>query len=374
MKIGKLFIGIFLSTVILVGKGISFPQEIVPQGESVLRGARIAVAVMPSGETDRIYIGREHEIQCLDRSLSRVIWASPVVSGAVDVGPLLLGRTLVYVSGDMSTVKGLDVVDGSTKWSATIQSAHITGNGKIVFLATSTGMGVQALNAETGKRIWKYEPGGPGSISQLVYADGKIYTDSYVLNATNGQMIKKNPSTAKVINARADTVFKTIGDGRIESVRIRTNTAEWQVTSSQNIHPITMFANDQFLFFVGYNGMPFIARTGVLQAFDIADGHKAWELPIASATSNGGLQPDPIASDHDNVYLLTAGVDSGTRLSKISAATGKQIWSHDLKGKLEGPPLVVGGVLYLTDGPDVLYEIDKGSGRVLLRVELTKKQ
>ncbi len=371
MKVSAVFIGIFLSVVLLVGKGICRSSKIAAQSIGALRGARIAMTTTPSGEIDRIYIAREHEIQCLDKGLNRVIWTSHVSAGTVDVGPIVHGGTVAYVSDDMSTVTGLNTDNGSLKWSTAIQTAHITGDNKTVFLATSTGMGVQALDAETGKRIWKYEPGGPGSIYQLVYTNGRIYTDAYVLSATNGLIVKKNASTANIIDARADTIFKVIGDGTIEAFRTRTNSVVWKAVSDRRIYPIAISVNDRFLFFVGYSGMPFIARKGFLWAFDVSDGHAAWELPIA--TGDGGLQPDPIASDYDNVYLLSPAADFSTWLSDISVVTGKQVWSHDLKGKIDGPPLVVGGVLYLTDGPDVLYEIDKRSGSVLLRDELPKE-
>lgn len=371
MKYSILLVCLFLYFCLASNVEVRAQQHPPLQHNISLRGDRIAITTNVFGHADRFYIAREHSIQCLGPHLKTAIWSVPISSGAIDEGPIVVDEAVIYVSNDMSTVTAVNANNGSLEWSRSVQTAHITGSGKTVFLTTSTGMGVEALDAQTGKTKWVYEPGGPGSIFQLQYAAGNIYTESYVLNADSGKLLATNIRSVAVLGANASSVFKAFNDGTLEDIDARSNTVRWKTLSSPHMRPVAISYSSRLLFLVEYDGMPFVAQTGKVRAFNLADGHAVWELPITA--ENRGLQPNPISVDSNSLYLLYPVGDDKTRLIDVRISDRKQVWSRDLIGQLEGPPVIVGESLYITDGPNVLYEIDKATGKVLHQVELPKE-
>jgi outer membrane protein assembly factor BamB len=343
------------------------PSIGVAESAYQLSGARIAVELNSQGEAHYIYVVSDHSIECLEEPSHRLVWKAYVPRGISDSGPVIAGKTLAYISNDISTVVALDADTGILRWSKGLQAAHITSSNTTIYLTISNGMGVQALDAVTGNRIWKYEPGGPGSIFILYYVNNVIYTDEYSLNAKNGKVINKYSPSIEDIFSTAQLRFQAESSGKLEAFKDNTNLPLWAVSFSDSLRTIALAATQEYVSIVRYDGMAFVAHAGILSEFRTTDGHVVWQIPLSASV---GLQAAPVASDGNAVYLLMPENASTTQLRAIDISSGEILWAQNFEGALDGPPVIAGAIIYITAGPKLLYEIDKASGQLLHEVSV----
>jgi outer membrane protein assembly factor BamB len=115
-------------------------------------------------------------------------------------------------------------------------------------------------------------------------------------------------------------------------------------------------------------------------AFAEKDGKELWKTALGKVRSNGGGYPGPRSSptvDGERVYVLGLNGD----LLCLEAASGKEIWRHDLRKDFDGRPggwgysesvLIDGNKLICTPGGQkaTLAALDKLTGEVLWRAKV----
>jgi len=349
------------------GQKVSFsPQE----------GFDFFVTVRGDGTADKIiYVATENStrdsIVCVDAHSGRTIWSEKTPIGTVDVGPVVVGSTVVYMGdGSYSTAYGLDAFTGHRKWTAHHKSSFLMPGAGQVYLNDYNG--VLAIDADSGKVTWTYEPGGSGSIDRMILHQGKLYTDRYVVDAQNGKLIQKlSVSQPRSFAASADSVFYATNDGTLVALNAASGKTLWTTPINKPYKPVQLAANRSYLAGAFYDGYAFAAHNGILMVLDASKGSVLWQKTI---TSQRNLLPNPIGLDGRNVFLLRPGdQDRAVRLVALDQATGESHWSVDIADTLSGPPAIVGGEVYLSNDQGTIYVFNSETGQIARKLMIVSQ-
>jgi outer membrane protein assembly factor BamB len=105
-------------------------------------------------------------------------------------------------------------------------------------------------------------------------------------------------------------------------------------------------------------GRVYVASTlGIVQAFDAQTGAMAWSFNTAGTIANWWMVPTAANN------LIYVGNDHG-RVIALSASTGRPAWTVHLIGKVQGAPVVGGGVVYV-NADNHIYALDAGTGATI---------
>lgn len=192
-----------------------------------------------------------------------------------------------------------------------------------------------ALDAETGRELWRFRAGVIESSPLLV--DGVLYFGSwdkkmYALDAETkrvlwtvgtGDKIKGGPAYAN------GTIFFGSYDDKVYAVDARTGKTRWSASGNGNFYATPALAY----------GRVFVGSTdGRVYAFGAKSGNLLW------ATATDGYVYSSAGVWRRAVY---AGSYDG-RFYAFDAGTGDVRWSFDAGGPISGAPTVLAGVVYFS--------------------------
>ncbi len=221
------------------------------------------------------------EVIAVATGTGKVRWRKHI--GASETSPLLIGNYL-YVGDWQGTVWCLRIGTGATVWTFKTGGpvkAAIASNGDRVFAASYDGH-VYALNARTGKLIWKAS-GDP----RFFGGHGTFYS---------------TPAVAY------DSVYIGSTDGKVYSFGATSGRRRWSHSTGGYVY-----------------GSPAVWRREVLvgsydhlfYAFDAATGRQLWRFH-----ANGPISGSPTVVDGVVYFATLAGRTYG-----LDARTGRQLWS-----------------------------------------------
>ncbi len=283
----------------------------------------------------------------------RKAWARWVPS-RVTASPAVVGG-VVYV-GMYDSVKALDAKTGKTLWkfdAGYISSSPAVADG--VVYAGSVNGSVYALDAATGTKLWSLYTGNSVWAAPTV-VDGVVYVASgniYALDAATGTELwsfapggtveYSSPAVANGI------VYVGSWDHHLYAIDAATGTEVWSYTFSANVWSSPAVANG-----VAYMG----SEDGNVYALDAATGKKLWTFLTGGdvdyscpAVANGVLY---IGSSDHNVYAL-------------DATTGTKLWSFATNGIVDSSPAVANGVVYVGSWDHNVYGLDAATGTKVWR-------
>lgn len=209
---------------------------------------------------------------------------------------------------------------------------------------------VVALDAETGRELWRFRAGVVESSPLLV--DGVLYFGSwdkkmYALDATThrvkwsfaaGDEIKDGPAYAN------GTIYFGSYDGKVYALDARTGRKRWSASGVANFYSTPAVAY----------GRVFIGNTdGRVYAFGAKTGNLLW----AHATGNyvyaspAVWQRKVYAGSYDK------------RFYAFDAGTGDVVWSFDARGPVSGSATVIDGVVYFSTLRGRTFGLDARTGR-----------
>lgn len=343
-----------------------------------VQGNDFVARKLANGRTGQVYLfgGAAHTV-CLDGGSGQVIWSvkAPGLSqqASPGAGPVLAGRTLVYMgNGGFFTAYALDAETGKTKWSLEKRSVALAAEPSAVFLGTDGGLGVMAINAQTGKIKWEHRVARVGgSVTKMVYAGGRLYTDSpWVWNATTGQIETKLDIDPSVATASDGRVFMVGSSIPLVALDAQTSKILWKqrnpLPSPHEHADDFLAASDRYVAAAFYDGDSFEMHRGVLKVYEAPTGRLLWTKAISSAM---GLLPHPVSADDQFVYLLKPATEKGVNatLTAFDGKTGHQAWSFSAR-RLNGPVAPVGNVILISsdegNAPEytTLYALDQKTG------------
>ena len=226
---------------------------------------------------------------------------------------------------------------------------------------TATGYMV-ALNAETGREIWRFKAGAVES-SPLLH-EGTLYFGTfdrrlYAVDAESGRKLWSFETGDAVKGAPAfwrGTVYTGAYDGKVYALDAESGKLRW---SSEGQGGLAGAGN----FYAGPGiayGRVYIGNTdGKVYAFGASSGDLIW------SRSTGDWVYSSAAVSDRTVYVGSY----DHRLYALDAATGDVKWSFEAGGAVSGAPTVMQGVVYFSTLKGRTFGLDAGSGEVVWRFD-----
>jgi outer membrane protein assembly factor BamB len=206
---------------------------------------------------------------------------------------------------------------------------------------------VVAMNAKTGRQVWRFRTGviesSPLVVDKTVYV-GSWNHKVYALNLKNGR-VRWSYDTGEEIDSSAayadGTVYIGANEGHVYALNAWTGALRWRASS------FSRFGRREYFYAtptVAY-GRVYIGNTdGTLYAFGAKTGDLLWAQNAGTYVYSGA------AVWRHRVYI---GTYDG-RLRAFDAATGDPMWSWNAPAKIHGAPTVMAGLVYFataTTGP-----------------------
>lgn len=297
----------------------------------------------------------------------RLIWRNSPVGNNLMGNPLIVGDTVYLSAGSVgfnfsnvsryarmhkairgggvsfSGIYALDRRTGRLLWHfETLGEAMPTpavDHGRL-FLATGAG-NIYAVNAHSGRAVWKQHVGGMANMSAPAVYHGRVYVSMsvkaylYCLDAANGHVLWRG-QIPKAANTGMGDVSPAVADGIVLMDAV--------TAPERQGHRMTMDT--------------------VVRAFDAKDGHVLW-------TRRMGRGPKPPAFKGGMPMIHNGVVYVGTPVNSVYQAfelkTGKRLWTWHVPdagpaGAGRGAPTFYRGTLYVSTGPSV-YALDPATGR-----------
>ncbi len=245
-------------------------------------------------------------------------------------------------------------MDVQADQSAAGRGSAVAGEGRIYLIQQGQ---LLALNAQTGKRVWKY---GAKLIAPLLYKDGVIYASSqagtlYAVNAATGKNKWSSSGPSKTpyqLLIDQDQLFAVNGD--IQAYNLKDGKLRWKEDYTETLYLPVQVQGDLVLAEDTISGA---YMYDVLHAFDRKTGKQLWDasnhaLPIAAGS---GTLLSQQTSSLVNMLPLTT-------LDTLDAKTGKVLKSVEYNpGNVNpdevlnsgGKAWVSGKQLYINDGNTV---------------------
>ncbi|MGH8036595.1 MAG: outer membrane protein assembly factor BamB [Stenotrophomonas sp.] len=253
-----------------------------------------------------------------------------------------------------------------------VRQGPVVADGR-VYAAAIYG-GVHALDLQTGKTIWTYQPakvkkqdklrlsGGPGVGEGLVVI-GTLDGQVIALDANDGSEKWRAKVPGEVISAPAvgqGIVFVRSNDGRVTAFDASNGTQKW--FNPRELPALTVRGNAPVV--VG-PGVLFIGNDdGSVAALAMQDGRTIWDQMVASGEGRTELER---MSDVDGAPVLegnTLFVSSfKSQTMAIEGPTGRPLWARDHGGA--GGVALTSGNVFVTDNKGGVFGLDKASGTAM---------
>ena len=283
---------------------------------------------------------------------------------SVDLGtqpsfPLIVGGT-VYVTDTNGEVQALDGQTGARLWGP-VASPGGSGNGLAydagtVFALSGSGFTasiLMAINASTGEPLWSVRAGSYGSAFPPVAANGFVYVGglSAFDEQTGAPAFLYYGQTSAAPAVTADGVYISPSCQALDLQPVLWK-FRWQSNATCD----------------GAGGnVPVVA--GGLMFAPIGVGAASYTGNLYA--SETGQQLGTFATDVPPAVSPTSALLlRSSTLRNYSLATGQTTWSFSGDGKLTTPPLVVSNFVFVGSSGGNLYALDAGSGALLGTVNL----
>ncbi len=318
------------------------------------------------------------------------------------------GDGRIYVSGGVSTTSfyALDAGDGAIQWVTTNledngPTAAIYEDGRVLFNTESCTL--FALDARTGKRLWKKYLGDP-TLAQVASAHGLVYAahpdddDEVMLSAykvTDGSWVWTRYVGSELLGApvvHGDSVYATnlqgtlfrfgAVDGRRHwRAHLRASTAPWiagdevfisrrngrreeqvvvdvdrgtllrthHAVAGSHVWDVPHDADDQMKEVWAFEGsrpvvaggVRYVAMGGEVRATDAATGAPLWARRYAPAPNRRSLGTVALAGPQVVVSTRDG------QLFGIDVDTGYTLWAYDLDTPVVAQPIIAKGWVYV---------------------------
>jgi outer membrane protein assembly factor BamB len=279
-------------------------------------------AASPTVGKKVVYVSYMHPVECLqgqagadgfvvawDAETGREKWRFN--SAPIESSPLLKGNRLFVGSWDHG-VYALNANNGKRIWrfgadnEVNTSAAYWRGR---IFIASDSGT-IYSLSAKTGKLLWS-----EGSAREFYYATptlahGRVYIGStdgtmYVFGAKTGRLLWARPLGTYIYGAAAvykRKVFVGTYDGQFYALDAATGDVVWQKDAGGTVHAAPTVMDGLVYYAIcstcGSEAQRAVAGgTDAVYAVRAKDGKRVWRF------MNGGKYANPVVADDDRVYI-----------------------------------------------------------------------
>lgn len=276
--------------------------------------------------------------------------------------PIVQGERMFVTGNEASTMYAIDVTGGSTQWTRTFDSPHVTTASHSNLVFVSSAGSIQSLDPVDGGQQWRHpvdfdRPGMLTPTSDTVYCLGlgedadrilAIQSESgderwtYTTDDASLMGFAVGPSRLYVTTTEPASVI---------ALDRERGTSVWQRRFDVQTNNVYVPTVDGDRIYVG--GLNFTA----LYALDAASGDDLWQAEM----------PTPTGASLLNDGLVVGG--AGT-IARLDRADGAVAWQRDLEGTLTFRPAVTPSRLYVGElivadsslEGSPLHVLDPGSG------------
>ncbi|WP_053958764.1 PQQ-like beta-propeller repeat protein [Sulfobacillus thermosulfidooxidans] len=305
----------------------------------------------------------------INAKTGQLIWRSSPVGNHLMGDPVVLGN-IVYISAG-SVGFNFSAVQKYAAHQPAIRGEHVSFNG------------VYALNAQTGKLLWRYGTVGEAMATPVV-KDGYIYfaTGSghiHCVNASTGQSVWDtfvggidNMSSLSVVNGKVYVSLSV--PGWLYCLDAKTGQVIWKVTQpgvvNTGMGDVSPAVADHIVVMDAVADPKVIAGqktvNTILFAVNALNGHVLWTTKMG----RGPLPPafkGGVPMIHDHVIYVGSPVNSVYQAYNLM--NGRLLWTWHVPhagpaGAGRGAPTYYQGALYVSTGPSI-YALNPRTGQVL---------
>lgn len=295
---------------------------------------------------------------------------------------------IVYVASSDGRLYALDAEDGSVLWTAEADGAIDASPavaGGLVLAADRSGS-LFAVDRRTGKRRWRVVT-GPTVPWPWGGESGDLYTASpvvagatavfggrdgfvYAVEAQSGKILWKFETGGRIRSspAVADGVVYVGGtDGSLHAIGLEDGRRRWRFDTEGRALDSSRFGYDRRSIIsspaIDEGAVYFGSRDGSLYALEAATGELRWRSPHDD-TSWSIASPavvDGVVLDASSDARFVRGLDAGS---------GRELWRVETPSSVWPSPVVAGGTAWYVTGSGVLHGLDPKTGEVRERVDL----
>ncbi|GAB3417819.1 hypothetical protein GCM10027435_16970 [Haloparvum alkalitolerans] len=301
------------------------------------------------------------------RSDPRQLWHSDTGEGLFGSPAIVDGA--VYAASEAGTVRALDAVDGTERWSVRIDEG-ITSSPAVaagtVYVAAEESL--FALAADDGTENWAAEI-GPDPSSPVVH-DGLVAVaggNRVHVFSRDGEHASASELTGEAVSTPAivgSTLYVATDAGTVAAFEIERSSGPpdlietWTTETVIDRRPTVSVADGTV---VVTGASPGELDQGRVYALDAGTGEERWEFTTEHWIDGAA------ALDGESAYV---GIGSGD-LVALDAESGTERWRFDANDSwsflywgpgITGSPIVVGDTVYVGSEDDNLYAVDAESG------------
>jgi len=250
-----------------------------------------------------------------------------------------------------------------------VRQGPVVADGR-VYAAAITG-GVHAIDLQSGKKVWTYEPakekkkpklrlsGGPG-VGEGLVAIGTLDGQVIALDANDGSEKWRAKVPGEVISAPAigqGMVYVRSNDGRITAFDVGNGTQRW--FNPRELPALTVRGNAPI---VPGPGVLFIGNDdGSVSALAANDGRTLWDQVVGNPEGRTELER---MADVDGAPVLEGSTLYASSFKNqtmaIEGPTGRPLWARDHGGA--GGVVLSSSYAIVTDNQGGVFGLDKQSG------------
>ena len=240
--------------------------------------------------------------------------------------------------------------------SASVRTSPTIVDGTVYFGADSLNKsGVYAVDASSGKEIWKFEDMNLGTESSPSVVDNTVFIGSdgnqlYALNATTGEeqwrksfdgSISASPTVKNgVVFVGTDDV--EVLDNRMYALDTVNGQEKWEFRTGPEIESSATVTN----------GTVYFASHSDLYAVDVNTGEKKW----SSVTQDSIVSSPTVASN--SVFVG----NTDNYFYSFNVETGEEQWVFEAEGSVNASPTALNGTVFVGDNGMNFYAIDAETG------------
>lgn len=282
-----------------------------------------------------------HTLRAFDLNLKQ-IWKAKITAPQdkenYPVGGIAAKDGVIYATTGFGDLVAVNLNDGSEIWRKNLEmpvrNAPVISGDKLFVITNNNDL--FTFDRETGENLWRHN-----GVSETT----KIYGSS--APAVKNNIVVAAYSSGEIFGINAD-------QGRELWTELLSLSSD-KTKASASINDITASP-------IIVDGIAYVtSHTGNLSAFNISNGFRIWERPIASGTT-------PFVSDR---FLFVTGDDG--RLFAINRFNGQIKWSKTLPKKernFYSGPVIAGDKLLIVSSKGKLLQIDPKTGKGIKQIDI----